>query len=162
MSQYTCDQFCRITSFAKATQRTASPTSCLNQFHLQQVPQGLVQVKFLISPRMEILHLRTILVTLLWTCSKISVPFLYWGSPNWTLCPEQSHQWQTEGNNHLPQPSGYTLANTTQDAADLLCCKGRLLTCVQFVHQDLQGLFRKPACIVAWGYSTPDAGLCLC
>lgn len=44
---------------------------------------------------------------------------------------------QMEGTVHCPQPAGYALANTAQDAAGLHCCKSALLILVNvlFLHQ---------------------------
>lgn len=76
-----------------------------------------------------------------------------------------SHKHWTEGNNHLPHPAGYTLANTTHG---LLCFKGKLFTDVQFViKQGPQVFFSKatfyPVCpqpvLTVWVNSIPGVRL---
>ena len=50
------------------------------------------------------------------------------------------------GEDHFPGPAGWTLANTAQDAVDLLCCKGTLPTQVPLVvQQDTQDVFCRAA-----------------
>ena len=46
--------------------------------------------------------------------------------------------------NSYYHPADYSLADTTEDAVDCLCCKGELLTSAQLaVHKDIQMLFYK-------------------
>lgn len=67
-----------------------------------------------------------------WTCSSISAPCLYLGSPDlglaWSLwC------W-AEVKSHLPWPGGNTIPNTAQEAIGPLCCQGTRLPCAQLAQ----------------------------
>lgn len=61
------------------------------------------------------------------------------GSPGLSLVFHvQPLQYHVEGNNHISQPVGCAGAKAVQHDVHLCCCKGSLLTLVQFVvHQDL-------------------------
>lgn len=112
-----------------------------------------------------------ILVAPRWTDA--SMVFLCCGAPNWAQIKPytRSHKHSIEGNNHLPHPAGYTLANTTQNVIGFLCFRGKLLTDFQLViKRGSQVFFCKttfyPACpqpvLSPRVYYISGAGLCIC
>lgn len=58
-----------------------------------------------------------------------------WSPSSGPVLYTQSHKHWIEGNNHLPHPAGYTLANTTQHVIGLLRCEDKELTDIQFVNK---------------------------
>lgn len=105
-------------------------------------------------------------------CPRHSVSFLYWGVQTWTL-PDVAHKGLIEGNkknNHFP----YLLATLLQTSLSMIlvfiaakadCWLIFGLLTARSPDRLLHNCFfpsQTPACTAAWGYSIPDAGLCIC
>lgn len=57
-----------------------------------------------------------------------------------------SNKCWVDGDNHFPQHTGYSSANTTQDTASVFSCQGTLLAYVQLtVYQHTQVIFSRAA-----------------
>lgn len=57
-----------------------------------------------------------------------------------------SNKFWVDGDNHFPQHTGYSSANTTQDTASVFSCQGTLLAHVQLtVYQHTQVIFSRAA-----------------
>ena len=80
-----------------------------------------------------------ILVALLWTRSKSSMSFLYWGPQAWM----QYSTWGlTSRHNHLSLPDGHPFFNAAQNKVGLLGCKRTLLAHVQLLIYQVDDIHR--------------------
>ena len=78
-----------------------------------------------------------IFVTLLWTHSDRSTPFLCWWAPELnTVLQVRFHQGRVEWQNHLPWPAGHASVDAAHNMVGLLGCYCLLPALIQFfIHQ---------------------------